>query len=137
MATLLLLAVVGIVLLVGWLRTDPGRNPPPPGYAEAACAAFGHLATGTDALADDDLATVTTEIGRADDSLTTLPAWEPGHGFEDLLASLLATLLDATTPGPSDARLETAQDLVAVGSADIAQRRYGFDCGPATPSPSS
>ena len=128
--------MVGIVLVVGWLRNDPGRNPPPTGYADAACAAFSHLATGTDALADDDLATVTTEIGRADDSLSTLPAWEPGHGFEDLLASLLATLLDATTAGPSDARLETAQGLVAVGSADIAQRRYGFDCAAPTPSPS-
>lgn len=97
---------------------------------------FNHLAAGTDALADDDLATVTAEIARADDS-ATLPAWEPGHGFEDLLASLLATLLDATTAGPSDARLETAQNLVAVGSADIAQRRYGFDCGGSTPSPSA
>ena len=128
--------MVGIVLLVGLVRNDPGRNPPPPGYAEAACAAYSHLAAGTDALADGDLPTVAAEIGRADDSLTTLPAWEPGHGFEDLLASLLATLLDATTAGPSDARLETAQNLVAVGSADIAQRRYGFDCGPATPSSS-
>lgn len=127
--------MVGLILLVGWLRNDPGRNPPPNGYAEAACAVFGHLAAGTDALADEDLATVTAEIGQADESLTRLPAWEPGHGFEDLLGSLLATLLDATTAGPNDARLETAQNLVAGGSADLAQRRYGFDCGASTPSP--
>lgn len=123
------------MLLVGWLRNDPGRNPPPLGYPDAACAAFSDLAAGTDALAGEDLATVNAEISRADQALARLPAWEPGHGFEDLLATLLATLLDASTAAPSDARLKTAQSLVAAGSADLVQRRYGFDCGASTPSP--
>jgi hypothetical protein len=122
------------VLLVGWLRNDAGRNPPPAGYAEAACAAFAHLSAGTDALADGDPATVNAEISSADSSLASLPAWEPGRAFEDLLASLLATLLQATT-APSDGSLETARNLVADVRAALAERRYGFDCGVASPSP--
>ena len=124
------------MLVVGWLRNDPGRNPPPPGYPEAACAAFAHLSAATDALADGDLATVNAEISRADGSLASLPAWEPGRAFEDVLASLLATLLQATT-APTDGSLETARNLVADVRAALAERRYGFDCGPASPSPLS
>jgi hypothetical protein len=120
------------VLLVGWLRNDPGRNPPPAGYPPAACTAFGHLASATDALAAGDLPTVSAEISRADESLASLPAWEPGRGLEDLFASLLATLLQATT-APNDTSLETAQNLVADGRAALAERRYGFDCGVASP----
>lgn len=139
MVTLLLLAAVGLVILFGWLRDDPGRNPPPAGYPLAACGAFRELTAATDALAADDPATVNAAITRADQSLAKLPSWEPGRGFEDLLASLLGTLLDATTAAPSDARLETAQELVASGHAALVQRRYGFDCGApsasASPSP--
>jgi hypothetical protein len=135
-ATLLLLAAVGLVLLVGWLGNDPGRNPPPPGYPQAACATFHHLATATEALAADDLATVGAEIALADRSLASLPTWEPGHGIEDLLASLLGTLLQAST-APSDTRLETAQSLVIDGRAAFAERRYGFDCSASSPSASS
>ena len=127
--TLLLLAAVALVILFGWLRDDPGRNPPPTGYPPAACEAFRELTAATDALAADDLLTVNAAITRADRSLAKLPSWEPGRGFEDLLASLLATLLDATTAGPSDTRLQTAQELVASGHAALAERRYGFDCG--------
>ncbi len=127
--TLLLLAGVGLVILFGWLRDDPGRDPPPAGYPPAACGAFRELTAATDALAADDLATVKAAIARADDSLAELPSWEPGRGFEDLLASLLATLLDATTAAPSDARLETAQELVSSGHVALVERRYGFDCG--------
>ena len=76
------------------------------------------------------------KISRADGSLASLPAWEPGRAFEDLLASLLATLLQATT-APSDGSLETARNLVADVRAALAERRYGFDCGPASPSPLS
>jgi hypothetical protein len=135
-ASLLLVAAVGLVLLVGWLRNDPGRNPPPTGYPEAACATFHHLARATESLAAGELATVSAQIGLADRSLAGLPAWEPGRGLEDLLASLLATLLLATT-APSETRLETAQNLVADGRAAFAERRYGFACGLSSPSPSS
>jgi hypothetical protein len=127
--------VVGLVLLIGWVRNDPGRNPAPAGYPPAACAAFRELTAATDALAAGDLAAVRAHISRADDSLASLPAWEPGRGFEDLLASLLATLLDATTADSSGARLEVVQSLVASGRAALAERRYGFDCGVSTGSP--
>ncbi|MDQ2933599.1 MAG: hypothetical protein M3R49_01220 [Chloroflexota bacterium] len=134
-ATLVLLAVVGLVLLIGWLRNDPGRSPPPAGYPPAACAAFRELTAATDAFAAGDLAAVSADISRADGSVASLPAWEPGRDFEALLASLLVTLLDATTAGPSDARLEVAQNLVANGRTMLAERRYGFDCGVSSGSP--
>jgi hypothetical protein len=85
--------------------------------------AFRELTAATGALATGDLAAVRADISRADDSLASLSAWEPGRGFEDLLASLLATLLDVTTAGPSGARLEVAQNLVASGRAALAERR--------------
>ncbi|MDP9292892.1 MAG: hypothetical protein M3O90_00475, partial [Actinomycetota bacterium] len=84
----------------------------------------------------DDLATVGAEIALADRSLASLPTWEPGRGIEDLLASLLGTLLQAST-APSATRLETAQNLVTDGRAALAERRYGFDCGVSSPSASS
>ena len=48
--TIALVLFVGAIVLVGYLRDDPGRNPAPAGYATAVCAAVEELSEGTRAL---------------------------------------------------------------------------------------
>ncbi|MGH2428740.1 MAG: hypothetical protein ACRDGV_07645 [Candidatus Limnocylindria bacterium] len=152
-ASLALALGVVAVIVYGVLRSDPERNPAPAGYAEQACAAFDELEAGTDALAaavavDDDpprfaeaAAVVDEHVARAGEAIDRMPAWPPGEQFEELLASLIITLLEgsgAVPPGeggllpreelsPED-RVEVAENLGHEGREILDEERLGFGC---------
>ena len=108
--TIALALLVGAVVLIGYLREDPGRNPAPAAYATAVCAAFDELSAGTRALesgvaADGDpaeRATAAAEVERhvaaADEALTDLPEWEPGHSLDEVIGSQIITLTNGAPP---------------------------------------
>lgn len=134
--------VIGIALLlvVGAIRNDPERNPPPPGYESAVCQAFGGLSAGTNALARavdhrGDVNVKSLAIGEArrrleaaHAALADLPAWPPGERLEELLAGLIISLANGTDARDAEA-VENAVELVDAGRAQLAEGRYGFDCG--------
>ena len=99
--TIALVLFIGAIVLVGYLRDDPGRNPAPAGYATAVCAAVEELSEGTRALesgveADDAPATrisaaiqVEGHVHVANVALTGLPRWEPGRALDEVIGSQL------------------------------------------------
>jgi hypothetical protein len=142
--TIALLLFVGAILLLGYLRDDPGRNPAPAAYAAAVCDALEELGQGTRALeagveAEAGPASRTaaaTEVEQhvraANDALTDLPRWDPGRSLDELLGSQIITL----TNGAVALREETAtEDLEIALQVDanlreqLSDGRYGFDCG--------
>ena len=141
--TIALFLVVGGVLLVGYLRDDPGRNPAPTTYRAAVCAAFTELSAATEALergvADRDdpeaRARAATEIERrvdaANAALTDLPEWTPGRSLDELLGALIITLTNgagALESGPAEEDLASAREQDAQGRVQLSDGRYGFSC---------
>ena len=144
--TIALFGLVGLVLLVGYLRDDPGRNPAPSAYRTAVCAAFTELSAGTRALergvADDDVTAraaareIEDHVAAANQALQDLPVWEPGRSLDELLGSQIITLTNgaaALREGSAEADLEIAQEVDATGTEQLADGRYGFGCSTGSP----
>jgi len=137
-ATLALFLFVGVVVLIGYLRDDPGRNPAPESYRTAVCAASAELSQGTRALergvesGEDAAATeVEQHVAAANDALTDLPAWEPGRALDELLGSQIITLTNGAgslESGPVEEDLEIARDVDADIRTRLEDGRYGFEC---------
>ena len=142
--TIALALLVGAVVLIGYLREDPGRNPAPAAYATAVCAAFDELSAGTRALeavveaaeGPNAGAAIAAEVERhvaaADEALTDLPEWEPGRSLDELLGSQIITLTNgasALAEGvAADQDLVIALEVDAIGREQLSDGRYGFDC---------
>jgi hypothetical protein len=141
--TIALALLVGAVILVGYLRDDPGRNPAPAAYRTAVCAAFAELSAGTDALErglavrDDpqqrDAAAdeVTAHVSAAEAALAGLPEWIPGRSLDELLGAQIITLTNgagALESGPAEQDLAAAQNIDAQAREQLADGRYGFTC---------
>lgn len=141
--TIALASVVGVLLIIGYLRDDPGRNPAPAGYRAAACEAFGHLSDATAALGQGAEAgtaaarvatarAVDADVAAANAALTDLPAWEPGRSLDQLLGSQIITLTNAAESlrvGNSVTDdLAIARDVDEIGREQLSSGRYGFDC---------
>jgi hypothetical protein len=146
--TLALLVLVGVSLLFSWLVNDPGRNPPPSGYAETACAAFQHLEAATGNLGDavaaaerDDAEAALSATNAAEREAlegsrisSDLPEWGPGEPLTEVIASLIVANLNgvhALRSGTSDIardELDVADELVNNGRNAFEERRFGFDC---------
>jgi hypothetical protein len=141
--TIALVLVVGSVMLVGYLRDDPGRNPAPAAYRIAVCEAFAELSAGTDALErgvalredpgqrDAARDEVEQRVVAAGAALTDLPEWTPGRSLDELLGAQIITLTngaEALESGPAEADLEVARTVDAQGREQLADGRYGFTC---------
>jgi len=143
--TIALVAFVAAVVVIGYLRDDPGRNPAPVAYRTAVCAAFEELSQGTRFLErgveSGDLdpsartmaaADVEEHVAAANDALTDLPVWEPGRSLDELLGSQIITLTNGATAlvdGTAAAEdLEIALEVDAAGREQLSDNRYGFDC---------
>lgn len=142
--TIALALVVSAIVLVGYLREDPGRNPAPAAYRTAVCTAFDELSAGARALergvaAGDDATTqraaaaeVEGHVAAADEALIDLPAWEPGRSFDELIGSQIITLTNgaaALAEGQAaDQDLEIALEVDAIGREQLTDGRYGFEC---------
>jgi hypothetical protein len=138
-ATIAIVLFVGVIILVGWLRDDPGRNPAPEGYAPAVCAAATELAAGTAALrvgvetgSPDAAAEVEARVEAAVDALSGLPEWIPGRALDELLGAQIITLTNgaaALTDG-DDRATDDLQTASGIGDemAGHLDGRYGFSC---------
>lgn len=135
--------LVGVIVLVGYLRDDPGRNPAPPAYRTAVCTALEELSEGVRALergvatsedgdARDSAATEVEErLVAANDAITDLPLWEPGRTLDELLGSQIITLTngaDALVEGAAAEDLESAREIEAIVTQELSAGRYGFGC---------
>lgn len=149
-----MLLFVALVLVVGTIRNDPIRNPPPARYVASVCAAIPHLDAGAQALGEgvdaieeeDDaaraeaVAAIRTAVDAGNHVLHGLPAWAPGERFDELLGATIITLVEGadaverddleggqSIPGARD-RLAVAEGLVADAETVFAEERYGFSC---------
>lgn len=137
-----LVVLIGAVVLVGYLREDPGRNPAPAAYRTAVCTAFDELSAATQALergveaSASERANVAADVERhvaaADEALTDLPEWGPGRSLDELIGSQIITLTNgaaALAEGEAaDQDLEIALEVDAIGREQLSDGRYGFDC---------
>jgi hypothetical protein len=141
--TIALFVVVGSVMLIGYLRDDPGRNPAPAAYRVAVCEAFAELGAATDALEHgvagrDDralreaaMAEIAERVDAAGTALAGLPDWPPGRSLNALLGSQIITLSNgaaALESGPAEEDLELARTADAQGREALSDGRYGFTC---------
>ena len=141
--TIALVLVVGSVMLIGYLRDDPGRNPAPAAYRTAVCDAFAELSAGTEALEvglasrddpeqrDAAMAEIRERVDAAGKALAGLPEWEPGRSLNELLGSQIITLSNgaaALESGPAEEDLEVARTADAQGREALSDGRYGFTC---------
>lgn len=141
--TIALFLAVGSVMLIGYLRDDPGRNPAPAAYRVAVCDAFAELSAGTEALEQgvaerDDpdqreaaRAEIEAHVDSAGRALSGLPDWEPGRLLNELIGSQIITLSNgaaALESGPAEEDLEVARTADAQGREALSDGRYGFTC---------
>ncbi|MGI8830384.1 MAG: hypothetical protein ACR2I5_11525 [Candidatus Limnocylindria bacterium] len=138
-----LAVLVGVVLLLGYLRDDPGRNPAPDAYRDAVCSAFASLGQGTEALqrgagseasAERRAASVDVDdaVEAANATLTDLPEWEPGRSLDELLGSQIITLTNAAEAlrsGDASEDLVIALEVDELARQQLESGRYGFVCG--------
>lgn len=131
--SLALAILVAFVLLVGYFRNDPGRNPAPEAYRDGACAAFTELSAGVAALEERDEENVRRRLEAANEAVSDLPSWAPGEPFDELLASQIITLTNGADALAADEEpeleIESARTLDDAGRRQLADGAYGFDCG--------
>jgi hypothetical protein len=141
--TIALALLVGLVMVVGYLRDDPGRNPAPAAYRSAVCAAYAELSAGVAAfdraipVRDDRTQREAAQreidghVAAANDALTALPVWTPGRSLDELLGSQIITLTNgaaALDEGPAEEDLEAAEVINQQAGEQLSSRRYGFTC---------
>ena len=144
--TIAIAVLVGAIVLFGYLREDPGRNPAPAAYRTAVCTAFDELSAATRSLqagvdanaigASNGRATFAAEVeghvAAADEALIDLPEWEPGRSLDELIGSQIITLTNgaaALAEGEAaDQDLEIALEVDAIGREQLSDGHYGFDC---------
>ena len=141
--TIALALLSGAVVVIGYLRDDPGRNPAPVAYREAVCAAAAELAAGTAVLEEgvevrgdriprqEAQREIDDRVAAANDALSGLPAWLPGRTLDELLGAQIITLTNgaaALESGPVERDLETAQVVDAQLREQLDAGRYGFTC---------
>ena len=141
--TIALLLMVGGLMLIGYLRDDPGRNPAPAGYRDAVCAASVALSAGTDALergvadraevAERNAMRTEIEAHVADAvaALDGLPRWTPGRSLDELLGAQIITLSNgaaALDSGPAEEDLGVARTVDAQLRDQLSDGSYGFSC---------
>jgi hypothetical protein len=122
--TIALALLVGVVIVIGYLRDDPGRNPAPTAYRAAVCAAYAELSAGTDALErgipvrgdrtqrEAAQREISDHVTAANEALTDLPEWTPGRSLDELLGAQIITLTNgaaALDSGPVEENLEAAR----------------------------
>jgi hypothetical protein len=144
-----LVLLVGVVILVGYLRDDPGRNPAPIAYRTAVCAAVAELGAGAVALergveqrsnqAARDAARreIEARVAAANAALTELPEWTPGRALDELMGAQIITLTNgaaALESGPVEEDLEAARAVDASAREAVSDGRYGFTCEGGAPS---
>ena len=142
--TIALGLLVGAVIVIGYLRDDPGRNPAPAAYRTAVCAAAAELSAGTDALErgvakrdDRELREaardeVLARVAAANAALADLPEWIPGRSLDELLGAQIITLTNgagALESGPVESDLEVARGTDRDIAGHLSSDRYGFTCG--------
>ena len=138
-----LVLLVGLVIVIGILRDDPGRNPAPAAYRTAVCAAAAELSAGTDALErgvssredpaqrEEAEAEIGEHISAAVSALEGLPEWVPGRSLDELLGAQIITLTNgagALESGPAEEDLETAINVDAQMREQLCDGRYDFSC---------
>jgi hypothetical protein len=138
-----LVVLVGLVIVIGVLRDDPGRNPAPAAYRTAVCDASVELSAGTDALEqgvasrnvvgqrEGAEAEIGERISAAVQALEGLPEWVPGRSLDELLGVQIITLTNgagALESGPAEQDLETARNVDAQIRDQLGDGRYGFTC---------
>ena len=141
--TIALALLVGAVVVIGYVRDDPGRNPAPAAYIEAVCAATAELAAGTVALEEgievqgdrvprqEAQREINGRVAAANDALSGLPEWLPGRTLDELLGAQIITLTNgaaALESGPVEQDLESAQVVDAQLREQLDAGRYGFTC---------
>ena len=141
--TIALFLIVGALMLIGYLRDDPGRNPAPAGYRDAVCAASAELSGGTEALAagvanrevvaerNAARAEIEEHVANAVAALAGLPEWTPGRSLDEQLGAQIITLSNgavALESGPAEEDLEAARTVDAQLRDQVSNGSYGFDC---------
>ena len=141
--TIALALLVGLVIVVGYLRDDPGRNPAPAAYETAVCAAHAELSAGTDALErgigvrgdriqrEEAQREINAHVAAANEALTGLPVWTPGRSLDELLGAQIINLTNgaaALESGPAEEDLEAAQITDEQAREQLSSGRYGFTC---------
>ncbi len=141
--TIALFLIVGALMVIGYLRDDPGRNPAPSGYRDAVCDASADLSSGTAALergvADRDAAgrdaaraEIEEHVANAVAALDGLPEWTPGRSLDELLGAQIITLSNgavALESGPVEEDLEAARTVDVQLRDQLSDGSYGFTCG--------
>jgi len=141
--TIALFLIVGALMVIGYLRDDPGRNPAPSGYRHAVCDASADLSSGTAALergvADRDAAArdaaraeIEEHVANAVAALADLPEWTPGRSLDELLGAQIITLSNgavALESGPVEEDLEAARTVDVQLRDQLSDGSYGFTCG--------
>ena len=141
--TIALFLIVGALMVIGYLRDDPGRNPAPAGYRDAVCEAWAELSAGTEALErgvangagteerNAARAEIEEHVANAVAALDGLPVWTPGRSLDEQLGAQIITLSNgaaALESGPAEEDLQAARTVDLQLGEQLSDGSYGFDC---------